>query len=110
METFGQTRRYPQNGKNGFSKYRDFTLIELMVVIAIVAIITSFALPSYRTLIEKRQVTSVRAPAPKPADILRDLVPASVRVVPDDMPQQAQVRLANLPPLTNNGFAHGSES
>jgi Tfp pilus assembly protein FimT len=29
-----------------------------MVVIAVVAIITSFALPSYRTIIEKRQVTS----------------------------------------------------
>lgn len=58
MKTFGKTRRDPQKGKNGFSKYRGFTLIELMVVIAIVAIITSFALPSYRTLIEKRQVTS----------------------------------------------------
>jgi len=58
MKTFGKTRRDPQKGKNGFSTYRGFTLIELMVVIAIVAIITSFALPSYRTLIEKRQVTS----------------------------------------------------
>jgi Tfp pilus assembly protein FimT len=32
--------------------------MELMVVIAVVAIITSFALPSYQTLIEKRRVTS----------------------------------------------------
>ncbi len=45
-------------GENGFSKNEGFTLIELMVVIAVVAIITSFALPSYRMLIEKRQVTS----------------------------------------------------
>jgi prepilin-type N-terminal cleavage/methylation domain-containing protein len=58
MKTFGQTRRDPQKGKNGFSTHKGFTLIELMVVIAVVAIITSFALPSYRTLIEKRQVTS----------------------------------------------------
>jgi prepilin-type N-terminal cleavage/methylation domain-containing protein len=54
--------RDPQLGKNGFSTTSGFTsgftLIELMVVIAVVAIITSFALPSYRTIIEKRQVTS----------------------------------------------------
>jgi len=58
MTTFGHSRREPQKGKNGFSTLRGFTLIELMVVIAVVAIITSFALPSYRTLIEKRQVSS----------------------------------------------------
>lgn len=54
--------RDPQQGKKEFSTTRNFTrgftLIELMVVIAVVAIITSFALPSYRTIIEKRQVTS----------------------------------------------------
>jgi prepilin-type N-terminal cleavage/methylation domain-containing protein len=58
MKTFGQTRRDPQKGKKEFSTNRGFTIIELMVVIAVVAIITSFALPSYRTLIEKRSVTS----------------------------------------------------
>ena len=58
MTTFGQIRRDPQKGKKEFSTDKGFTLIELMVVIAIVAIITSFALPSYRTLLEKRQVTS----------------------------------------------------
>ena len=58
MKTFGQTRRDPQKGKKEFSTHRGFTIIELMVVIAVVAIITSFALPSYRTLIEKRSVTS----------------------------------------------------
>ena len=58
MATFRRIRRDPQKGKNGFSKHRGFTLIELMVVIGIVAIITSLAFPSYRTLIEKRQVTS----------------------------------------------------
>lgn len=40
------------------SDFRGFTVTELMVVVAVVAIITSLALPSYRTLIEKRQVTS----------------------------------------------------
>jgi prepilin-type N-terminal cleavage/methylation domain-containing protein len=58
MTTFGKNGRGPQKVKNGFFTYKGFTLIELMVVIAVVAIITSFALPSYRTLIEKRQVTS----------------------------------------------------
>jgi prepilin-type N-terminal cleavage/methylation domain-containing protein len=51
-------RRDPPDGKNGFSTRSGFTIIELMVVIAIIAIITSFALPSYQTLIEKRRVTS----------------------------------------------------
>jgi prepilin-type N-terminal cleavage/methylation domain-containing protein len=58
MTTFGQNGKHPQKGKRGFSKHTGFTLIELMLVLAVVAIITSFALPSYRTLIEKRQATS----------------------------------------------------
>jgi prepilin-type N-terminal cleavage/methylation domain-containing protein len=58
MTTSGQTRRDSQKGKKDFSRHQGFTIIELMVVIAIVAVITAFALPSYRTLIEKRQVTS----------------------------------------------------
>ncbi|MBT8053433.1 MAG: hypothetical protein HKN57_04525 [Xanthomonadales bacterium] len=33
-------------------------MIELLIVVAVIAIITSLALPSYRTIIEKRQVTS----------------------------------------------------
>ena len=51
-------RKDPPKGKKGFSKNKGFTVIELMVVVAIVAIITSLAFPSYRTLIEKREVTS----------------------------------------------------
>jgi len=58
MTTSAFIRKDPQKGKKGISNRKGFTLIELMVVIAVVAIITSFALPSYRTLIEKRQVTS----------------------------------------------------
>lgn len=54
--------RDPQQGQNGFSITRGFTrgftLIELMVVLAVAAIIAALALPSYRTIIEKRQVTS----------------------------------------------------
>jgi len=51
------SRRDPQNGKNGFSTIKGFTVIELMVAVAVLAIITSLALPSYRTILEKRQVT-----------------------------------------------------
>jgi prepilin-type N-terminal cleavage/methylation domain-containing protein len=58
MKTFGKTRRDPQKWEKEFSTSKGFTVIELLVVVAVIAIITSFALPSYRTLIEKRQVTS----------------------------------------------------
>jgi len=62
MQSRALNGRDPQQGKNGFSRTGSliggFTLIELMVVIGVIAIITSLALPSYRTLIEKRQVTS----------------------------------------------------
>jgi prepilin-type N-terminal cleavage/methylation domain-containing protein len=58
MPIRAQTRRDPLKGKNGFSAVKGFTLVELMIVLGILAIITSLALPSYRTIIEKRQVTS----------------------------------------------------
>ena len=58
MPSHALTRRDPPQGKNGFSNIQGFTLIELMVVLAVVAIITTLALPSYRAIIEKRQVTS----------------------------------------------------
>lgn len=37
---------------------KGFTVIELMIALAVVALFTSLALPSYRNLLEKRQVTS----------------------------------------------------
>jgi prepilin-type N-terminal cleavage/methylation domain-containing protein len=58
MPSRALTRRDPLPGKNGFSATRGFTLIELLVVVAVVAIITTLALPSYRAIVEKRQVTS----------------------------------------------------
>jgi len=58
MPSTAQTRRDPQKGKKGFSANKGFTVIELMIAVAVIAIITSLALPSYRSLIEKRQVTS----------------------------------------------------
>jgi len=58
MTTFASLRRDPTKGKKEFSAHHGFTIIELMIAIAVIAIITSLALPSYRTLIEKRQVTS----------------------------------------------------
>ena len=58
MPTKATFRRDPRNTGKGFSTYHGFTVIELMITIAVLAIITSLALPSYRTLVEKRQVTS----------------------------------------------------
>jgi len=58
MKTSAQSRRDPQSGKKEFSTRNGFTIIELMVVIAVVAIISSFALPSYQTMIEKRNLSS----------------------------------------------------
>lgn len=52
------SRRDPQDTGNGISTQKGFTVTELMVALAVVAIITSLAFPSYRLLIEKRQVTS----------------------------------------------------
>jgi prepilin-type N-terminal cleavage/methylation domain-containing protein len=51
-------RRDPQKGKKGFSRLTGFTIIEMMTVLAVLAIITSFAIPSYTTLLDKRRVTS----------------------------------------------------
>ena len=58
MPNRAQSRKDPQNGQNGFATNKGFTLIELMITIGVIAIIASLALPSYRTIIEKRQVTS----------------------------------------------------
>jgi len=58
MPNSTHTRRDPLKGKNGFSTDKGFTVIELMITIAVIAIVTSLALPSYRAIIEKRQVTS----------------------------------------------------
>ena len=52
------TRKDPPKGKKGFSTNKGFTVIELMITIAVIAIVTSLALPSYRSIVEKRQVTS----------------------------------------------------
>ena len=58
MPNKAQTRRDPQKGKKEFSTNKGFTLIELMISIGVLAVVASLALPSYRSIIEKRQVTS----------------------------------------------------
>jgi len=51
-------RKDPGGHVKGISFCVGFTIIELMIALAVVAVITSLALPSYRDLLEKRQVTS----------------------------------------------------
>lgn len=46
------------NTANRVHAQRGFTIIELMIALAVVGVIASLALPSYQTLLEKRQVTS----------------------------------------------------
>jgi type IV fimbrial biogenesis protein FimT len=58
MPSRALTRRDPPNGKKEFSTKNGFTVIEMMITLAILAIITALALPSYRAIIEKRKVTS----------------------------------------------------
>ena len=58
MPNRAHSRRDPQKGKNGFSNNKGFTVIELMITVGVLAVLMSLALPSYRTLIEKRHVTS----------------------------------------------------
>jgi len=58
MPTQAKTRRDPSNTGKGFSSHHGFTIIELMISLAVLAILTSLALPSYRSILEKRQVTS----------------------------------------------------
>lgn len=58
MTTSELFRRDPQKGKKEFSTHKGFTLIEVMIAIGVLAIIMSLALPSYRSIMEKRQVTS----------------------------------------------------
>lgn len=57
MPSQAQDRRDSGRGKKEVSN-KGFTLIEVLVVVAVLAIITSLAIPSYRTILEKRQVTS----------------------------------------------------
>lgn len=58
MPSCALSGRDPLQGKNGFSTRKGFTVIELLMAIAVLAIATSLALPSYRALLQKRQVTS----------------------------------------------------
>ena len=47
MTKFGQIRRDPLKWKNGFSKHKGFTLIELMIIAAVFVIILAMAVPAY---------------------------------------------------------------
>lgn len=53
-----QLRRDPHRKGKGIPTSNGFTLIELMLVLVVVGGIVALALPSYSTVLEKRQVTS----------------------------------------------------
>lgn len=53
-----QLRRDPHRKGKGIPTSNGFTVIELMLVLVVVGSIVALALPSYSTVLEKRQVTS----------------------------------------------------
>ena len=53
-----QLRRDPHRKGKGIPASNGFTVIELMLVLVVVGGIVALALPSYSTVLEKRQVTS----------------------------------------------------
>ncbi|MCH8227528.1 MAG: prepilin-type N-terminal cleavage/methylation domain-containing protein, partial [Proteobacteria bacterium] len=53
-----QLRRDPHRKGKGIPASDGFTVIELMLVLVVVGSIVALALPSYSTVLEKRQVTS----------------------------------------------------
>jgi len=57
MTNLAHYRKDPLKGKKEFST-KGFTIIETLIAVAVLAIILSLALPSYQSIIEKRQVTS----------------------------------------------------
>ncbi len=51
-------RTRPRGSFHTFRRHRGFTLVEVMMSVVLVAIGTALALPSYRDMVEKRQLTN----------------------------------------------------
>ncbi|WP_133480100.1 prepilin-type N-terminal cleavage/methylation domain-containing protein [Lysobacter segetis] len=80
---------------------RGFTLIELMIVVAIIAVLASIALPMYRTYADKARVSACMAEGSSYVKMRAAAVLAEISPLPGFAPS-ACASGSNLDPATGN--------